>query len=143
MGTGREVVKYLAPYIRRIAITNSRIKSLHGDQVTFQLKNGQQRTLTAEEFIRRLLQHVLPRGFQKVRYYGLLSPTCRAHLEDAKRLLRPAAPEQDSNDPLVPQDPETPTAGSRQEKRRCDECGGMMLFVRRLEANERAPPERS
>jgi hypothetical protein len=143
VGTGREVIKYLAPYIRRIAITNSRIKSLDGDRVTFQLKNGQQRTLTAEEFIRRLLQHVLPKGFQKVRYYGLLSPTCRARLQDAKKLLRSTAPEENQKDPLVPQDPETPTVGSRQDKRRCEKCGGMLVFVRRLEANERAPPQRT
>jgi hypothetical protein len=69
-GTGSEVIAYLAPDIRRIAITNNRIEKLADGHVT----SWQCRTLPAQEFIRRFLQHVLPKGFITVRDYGFLRP---------------------------------------------------------------------
>jgi hypothetical protein len=73
------VLKYLARYTHRVAISNHRLLAVAGGQVTFAWRDyahgGRQRRLTvsAEEFIRRLLLHVLPRGFVKVRHYGLLA----------------------------------------------------------------------
>jgi hypothetical protein len=78
VGNGEGVLKYLAPYIFRVAISNSRILKLANGKVTFRYQDsdtGRTRlcTLKAEEFIRRFLQHVLPKGFVKVRYYGFFS----------------------------------------------------------------------
>jgi len=70
--------RYLAPYIFRVAISNQRILKLENGQVTFRYRatdTGRLSTCTlpALEFIRRFLQHVLPKGFVKVRYYGFLA----------------------------------------------------------------------
>lgn len=82
VGDGRQSLRYLAPYVFRVAIGNHRIvrvdvKADGTGQVTFMVKPSKQRsyrpmTVTAQEFIRRFLQHVLPRGFQKVRHFGFL-----------------------------------------------------------------------
>ena len=82
VGDGRDSLRYLAPYVFRVAIGNHRIKEVkcHEDgtgSVTFTYKpSGERRyrkmTVTAEEFIRRFLQHVLPTGFQKVRHFGFM-----------------------------------------------------------------------
>jgi hypothetical protein len=78
-------LKYLTPYIFRVAISNNRIVKITNQQVAFRYKptdTGKIKTctLSVEEFIRRFLQHVLPRGFVKVRYYGFFSPGLRARL---------------------------------------------------------------
>jgi hypothetical protein len=85
VGNGRTALKYLAPYIFRVAISNKRILKLADGQVTFRYRASDTGkltlcTLAAEEFIHRFLQHVLPRGFVKVRYYGFLSSGCRQQL---------------------------------------------------------------
>ncbi len=87
-----KVLDYLGRYIHRVAITNRRIKAIHNGKVTFEFKDSRQHcwktmTLPAEEFIRRFLQHVLPKGFHKVRYYGLLSPRKRTCLKQLQVLL--------------------------------------------------------
>lgn len=84
VGDGRASLKYLAPYVFRVAICNSRIVKVEpgpegAGRVTFKYRKSgskQVRTMTvkAQEFIRRYLQHVLPRGFQKVRHYGFAHP---------------------------------------------------------------------
>jgi hypothetical protein len=90
---GKEIVlQYLARYLHRVAISNNRIVSLAEGKVTFKYKrvNGNEwkkMTLPVMEFIRRFLQHVLPRGFHKIRYYGLLSPTNRALLSEIRTYL--------------------------------------------------------
>jgi hypothetical protein len=76
------VLRYLARYVHRVAITNTRLVACGGDRVTFRYRDqrdasiGAWRTMTlsADEFLRRFLQHVLPRGFHKVRYYGIWHP---------------------------------------------------------------------
>ena len=90
-GTGT-VLNYLARYIHRVAITNSRILSVDNGKVIFRYKDSkddQTKTMTvsAEEFIRRFLQHVLPAGVHKVRYYGLWSPTHRKNLSKVQQIL--------------------------------------------------------
>jgi len=95
VGNGHKAFKYLAPYIFRVAISNSRLVSCEDNQVTFHYrdsKTGQPKLLTLEplEFIHRFLQHVLPKGFVKVRYYGLLSPGSRAALARVRQQLAPA-----------------------------------------------------
>jgi hypothetical protein len=94
------VLRYLARYVFRVAITNSRIVSLDDEAVTIRHKDRksiQWRTtrLTGHEFMRRFLQHVLPKGLHKVRYYGLWHPARREYAQRARLMLlldRPAAP---------------------------------------------------
>ncbi len=92
VGSGQAAFKYLAPYIFRVAISNNRLRSLQQGTVTFAYKESatdqlKRCTVTAQEFIRRFLQHVLPPRFIKVRYYGLLSPAHRQLLQQARHLL--------------------------------------------------------
>ena len=97
---GKGVLRYLARYMFRQGITNSRILIHHDDgSVTFKYKDGKtgvwkQMTLPAMEFIRRFLQHVLPRGLHKVRYAGLWHPSRRERLQRLKQLA-----ENESNRP--------------------------------------------
>lgn len=92
VGSGPQAFQYLAPYIFRVAISNHRLRSLQQGAVTFAYKESataqlKRCTVTAQEFIRRFLQHVLPPRFIKVRYYGLLSPAHRPLLLQARQLL--------------------------------------------------------
>ena len=91
-GDGRESLRYLAPYVFRVAIGDHRIVSCDDGKVTFTYRRvGSNRprkmTLDAMEFLRRFLQHVLPAGFQKVRHYGFLSPNSGTSLEAVRWLI--------------------------------------------------------
>ena len=93
VGSGSQAFQYLAPYIFRVALSNNRLRQLQQGNVTFSYKESatdqlRHCTITAAEFIRRFLQHVLPNRFIKVRYYGLLSPAQRHLLQIARQLLR-------------------------------------------------------
>ena len=95
-GDGERVLDYLGRYVYRIAITNRRLERYVDGNVTFTFRDRDTKriercTVTDEEFIRRFLQHVLPQGFTKVRYYGVFSPTCAAKREHARALLTLAA----------------------------------------------------
>ena len=86
------MLNYLARYIFRVAISNSRLERFADGQVTFRYRDNHSQqlhrvTLPAQKFIHRFLLHVLPRGCAKVRYYGLCSPSCGAQLEQARTLL--------------------------------------------------------
>jgi hypothetical protein len=89
VGSAEASIKYLTPYVFRVAISNSRIVKVEGGKVFFRYQktgSNRQRTLALDalEFMRRFLQHVLPTGFMKVRYYSLLSPSCRIPLEEVR-----------------------------------------------------------
>jgi hypothetical protein len=91
-GDGRESLRYLAPYVFRVAISDHRIVSCDDGRVTFTYrkvgsKRPRKMTLDAMEFLRRFLQHVLPSGLQKVRSYGFLSPGCPMALELVRWLI--------------------------------------------------------
>lgn len=91
VGSGVTALRYLAPYIFRVAISNRRILSCDNGKVSFSFKDSklnQQRiaVLDAEDFIHRFLQHILPHRFLKVRYYGLFSPQRKKLLHRAKQL---------------------------------------------------------
>ncbi len=97
-GRGKKVLDYLGRYAFRIAISNSRLEKFENGQVTFGYRDNKTQelkhlTLPAQEFIRRFLRHVLPRGFVKVRSYGLGSSTQKVKLEKARALLAIAQPE--------------------------------------------------
>ena len=101
----KAVVDYLARYAFRIAITNARIVALDDTHVTFRYKQrdtGEWRTcrLTGLEFLRRFLMHVLPKGFHKLRYYGLWHPGKR-DLQQRARLLLSLRQRLGSSEPLL------------------------------------------
>ena len=102
VGNGLRALKYLAPYIFRVAISNNRIERLVNGKVTFRYRTtdtGTLRTcaLPAGEFIRRFLQHVLPKGFVKVRYFGFLASGCRPQLAALRQQLSSLAADQTSD----------------------------------------------
>jgi hypothetical protein len=134
------VLAYLSRYTHRVAISNSRLIGFDGDRVTFRYKDyrraGAERqqvmTLCADEFIRRFLLHNLPRGFHRIRHYGLLaSGTRKDNLERARQLLAVAPPAIDDTD-VEPMDARPP----------CPCCGGHMVIVEIIERRyqPRAPP---
>jgi hypothetical protein len=147
-GQGRQVLNYLARYIFRVAITNSRLERIENGQVTFRYRDNRSQqlhrvTLSAQKFIHRFLLHTLPRGCAKVRYYGICSPGCRAQLELARTLLGPAqiaatgpaAGDALANSPLT--EPATPLPTTA----RCPHCHlGQLFQVRVLPPQRKVPP---
>jgi predicted RNA-binding Zn-ribbon protein involved in translation (DUF1610 family) len=147
VGDGRTALKYLAPYIFRVALSNRRIIKVENDQVTFSYRASgsdetQVCTLPAEKFIHRFLQHVLPKSFVKVRYYGLFSPALRQPLSALRPQLgaRPAAPAQTSavDSKTPPDSSSSPSPSSRNV--RCPACGHVMQLQATLPPLGRAPP---
>ena len=134
------VLAYLSRYTHRIAISNRRLLAFDEASVIFRYKDyrrdgadrHQAMTLAAGEFIRRFLIHVLPRGFHRIRHYGLLSATARKpNLARARELLA-AAPPSNNDEPDEPRDVRPP----------CPCCGGHMVIVETFArwCQPRAPP---
>jgi hypothetical protein len=145
-GGPQQVLKYLARYTHRVAISNSRLVAMEGGNVTFQWKDyvhgGKQKvmTLKAVEFIRRFLLHVLPAGFVRIRHYGFLANrSCREKLELCRTLLAAITP------PVA--DERVPADEGRPEAHACPACGeGRMVIIETLRATPverrgRAGPE--
>ena len=138
VGNGQAALKYLAPYIHRVAISNRRLisiehrGSMETSQVTFQYRasdTGQLKrcTLSVESFLHRFLQHILPHAFVKVRYYGFLGATLRSRLTQLQKHLGKTA---------VPEKPDETHQDTTQTelhpKILCPNCGQPMLFQRDL-----------
>ncbi len=134
------VLAYLSRYTHRVAISNRRLISLDENGVTFRYKDyrreGAERyrtmTLSVDEFIRRFLLHVLPKGFHRIRHYGLLaSANCKANVSRARELLA-VPPEAKAAEPVEPTDPRPP----------CPCCGGRMIIIQTFQRGmqPRAPP---
>lgn len=92
IGDGRDTLKYLAPYVFRVAISNSRIVSYDNHKVTFKYRKSHSSRLRkisvdALEFIRRFLQHVLPTGFMKIRHYGFLNPNAETSIQEIRERI--------------------------------------------------------
>ena len=140
VGTAHSALKYLAPYIFRVALSNNRIVRVAEDQVTVRYtvsQSGQTAncTLPAQEFLHRFLQHILPKGFVKVRYYGLFRVGNRrslARLRSQLRLLLHQA------EPVMP----APVASDRGAAPAvlCPNCGQPMRVERVLLPHNRGPP---
>ena len=125
-GGPEQVLAYLGRYTHRVAIANSRLVSMTGDQVAFRWKDYRQHgkakvmTLDADEFIRRFLLHTLPDGFHRIRHYGFLANGHRAaKLALCRKLL--ACP---STNPAAKQND---AAAPRHALDRCPCCGGAMI----------------
>jgi len=150
------VLKYLARYTHRVAISNRRLVNYRNGKVTFRYKDyareGTQRTmtLTAAEFIRRFLLHVLPDGFMRIRHYGYLANRHRREkLATCRRVLGCIAPSEPEADPETAAD--LPSAepdghlGETEPAILCPACktGRMQTidtFDRRPRTRERARP---
>ena len=140
------VLAYLSRYTHRVAISNSRLIGCEGQGVTFEYKDyrakghGRQKrmTLTIDEFIRRFLLHVLPRGFHRIRHYGLFANSQRAeNLALAQHLLA-MTPEQSQCAEAVSDENLDETCLAYP----CPACGGAMVIIERFEPGHapRAPP---
>jgi putative transposase/transposase-like zinc-binding protein len=139
-GGPEHVLHYLARYTHRVAISNHRLISMEDGRVTFRWKDyahgSKQRkmTLAAEEFIRRFLLHVLPKGFVRIRQYGWMANRCRGErVARCRTLLAAEAPPSPS-----------PTKGDP-PRRRCPFCGGDIEAVEVMvprEFSRRRPSQR-
>ena len=81
------MLKYLAPYVNRVAISDNRILACDESSVTFRYtptagKQSKTRTASGAEFVRGFAQHTLPSGFQKIRYYGWMSPNSKVNVDE-------------------------------------------------------------
>lgn len=134
------VLAYLSRYTHRVAISNSRLLRFDKAGVTFRYKDyrrdgadrQQTMTISADEFIRRFLLHVLPKGLHRIRHYGLLTgATRKAHLDHARQLLgvAPRAEDDTADEPVDSRPP-------------CPCCGGHMVVIETFERGHqpRAPP---
>jgi len=135
VGKGESAFKYLSNYVYRVAISNNRIVKYENEMVTFRYKDSETneikyRTVSAIEFMRRFLLHVLPAGFQKIRYYGFMSSAAKEMFEKVKLALKAA----------------TPTAKTVFFKIRqraaniCPNCSKIMIKVAVCHRQKRAPP---
>ena len=130
-GGAPAVLRYLGRYTHRVAISNHRLLAFDGDHVTFSYKDyahGDQRrtmTLTAMEFLRRFVQHILPRGFVRIRQSGFLANTCRAaRVALARTVLAtpsPPAPTTDATATTTTDDATTRATWA------CPRCGAAMI----------------
>jgi hypothetical protein len=126
-GGASAVLRYLGRYTHRVAISNHRLLAFDGDRVTFSWKDyahGDQRrtmTLSTMEFLRRFVQHILPRGFVRIRQSGFLANACRtARVALARTLLSVARPSAATlSEPIDPPIDATWT---------CPRCGAAMIL---------------
>ncbi|MCW5720032.1 MAG: IS91 family transposase [Devosia sp.] len=135
------VLAYLSRYTHRVAISNSRLLRFDGKEVTFRYKDyrravtdrQQVMTLAADEFIRRFLIHILPRGFHRIRHYGLLAGSARKDCLALARKLLGATPAPD--EPAVEQ-------AAADLRPPCPCCGGTMIIIGTFAPwrQPRAPP---
>jgi hypothetical protein len=132
VGAGLNALQYLAPYIFRVALSNNRLLKLQGERVTFRYRDTETGTekrcsLGAEDFIHRFLQHVLPKGFVKVRYYGFFAAVQHVRLPALRQHLAPRTAPTDS----VETQPETDQAPAP-PKFLCPQCGQPLHLQRTL-----------
>jgi putative transposase len=132
MAGAKPVLRYLGRYTHRVAISNHRLVSFDGEQVTFRRKDyargNKQRlmTLSASEFLRRYVQHVLPHGFVRIRQFGFLA---NRHRTESIALIRHLlASEPQSQQSIV-------TAASKAQWQ-CPRCGNLMQTGHRLTPRE-------
>ncbi len=148
IGNGQHAALYLSRYVYRVAITNHRIERFEQGRVTFRYTHARTHqsrriNLQVQDFIARFLQHVLPRGFAKIRYYGLLSPTSRKHLERARHLLESATNHNGCQSTPTTADPaedSVPGQSTTPPPRLCPVCRRGHLQFKGTISKPRAPP---
>lgn len=136
VGDGVATLKYLSRYVFRTAITNNRILSMCNGQVTFSYRRSgesrtRQMTVPVFEFLRRFLQHVLPRRLQKIRHYGFLSRRSNIDLDDVRNSilesLKDVEPDLELEAWTVPSLRPALHSGE-DDGPRCPNCGGPLVF---------------
>jgi hypothetical protein len=156
VGDGKTTLKYLAPYIYRVALSNKRLVSMEAGNVTFSYKPRKKpwttMTLPVMSFMQRFLQHVLPKGFQKIRYWGFLHPSAKKRFNAIKDQLEQNAPEtKDKPEPQkdTEQEHKENNTHTPEQPGRCPQCGGPLRYLGRLARyrtnelppqNQRSPP---
>jgi hypothetical protein len=132
-GGPEQVLKYLARYTHRVAISNRRLQSVEDGKVTFRWKNYakgnrlRSMTLSASEFLRRFLLHVLPKRFVKIRQYGLLANRHRKRkLARCRQLLAETSAEGSLSEPTLCK-PAHRVESAADAHRRCPQCGRGIL----------------
>jgi len=130
---------YLGRYVHRIAISDSRLRAVTPDKVTFATRDGKTASVSPVTFLHRFLQHVLPQGFHKVRHGGLYASTRKGgRLDQARALL------EQEIDPVEAKAQQTKTAETLEKLifagHRCPVCNGLMVKTRVSIARLRAPP---
>jgi len=146
VGDGHAALKYLAPYIHRVAISNRRLLafdnrgSMESSQVTFQYRasnTGQLKKcrLSVEQFFQRFLQHVLPHAFVKVRYYGFFGASVRRKLTALQNRLG-----SQTHTPTEQQSASSQSADETSSKILCPACGLPMTFQRNLSPEQCRSP---
>lgn len=126
------VLQYLARYTHRVAISNHRLIAFEDGKVAFRYKDyahgGKKRkmTISADEFLRRFLLHVLPRGFVRIRYFGFLANRSRTQLVAICHELLSRAP--------LARSPTRVSEPTRQWP--CPNCGAAMIVVERLKPRD-------
>jgi hypothetical protein len=158
VGNGETALKYLTPYIYRVALSNQRLVSMEDGTVTFRYKPHNEPWTTMKldvmSFLHRFLQHVLPKGFQKIRYSGFLHPGARTTLTALQEQLA----ETDDGTTQLPEElastfgidlADVPTADASpadaplpESTHCCPHCGGPLAYFGRLppHGETRAPP---
>ena len=144
------VLAYLSRYTHRVAISNRRLVRVDADGVAFRYKDyraghrerWKTMTLTPHEFIRRFLSHVLPKGFHRIRHYGLFANSNRAaNIARARELLNAQVPTKNNTDGAAAAEPDERQVLNLP----CPCCGGRMIiievFAAGMEPNHRPPPE--
>lgn len=133
VGSSEASLKYLAPYVFKVAISDSRIVKVENRQVTFRYKkkkSSRWRTMNLEvmEFIRRYLQHVLPTGFMKIRYYGFMGSGSSIHLDDIKAAIELSLDIfVECRQTPLPQEKTSPF---------CPHCGGKLKYLHSIRHRE-------
>ncbi len=127
VGTAEASLKYLAPYVFRVAISNSRIESFNKCTVTFSYRKQDSRrsrkiSLNVFEFMRRFLQHVLPSGFMKVRHYGFMNSNCAVPLHRLRLLILTCM--QGDFSTLLPR-----KMAPKRLRPKCKDCGGSLRYL--------------
>jgi hypothetical protein len=134
VGSGARSIRYLSSYVFRTAISNHRIITTENERVLFRYadtKSGLNKTMSLSpfEFIRRFLQHVLPTGFMKIRYYGFLHPSTKIPVKLAVTLLEALF--------TVRRQKRASTESSSVPC--CERCNGIIRFVRFIQPSHTLP----
>jgi len=129
VGDGRSSLKYLTPYVFRVAISNRRIVDFSAGRVTFRYRQSSSncwRTMSVDamEFIRRFLQHVLPTGMMKIRHYGFLNANAKVPLQEIREMI--CVLYEMVRDLVVP----VTKPAERRRKMTCRQCGHRLRWMR-------------
>jgi hypothetical protein len=144
VGSGENALLYLTRYMFRVALTNKQLHALHQGKVTYssidaKTKTTEYHTMDALKFLHQFCMHVLPKGFQKVRYYGLMNHSYRKERNIVRLILCKNTFNQRNKSHAQKEKPLTPPPTPKKEPR-CPYCGGKLIWIEEIPPLTRAPP---